>query len=148
MQIALQLLLALTFAQGGDANMGQIYFSIVLSIISISSNIVRILRGARKSKSSILQYIVEILQVGVGHIPYIAGIRDGHLTEADFSSVPGELLMEEDGYGLRRIFEAMEDGRSLERVAFSDGVMHDLGDFIDFEAGQNGIKILQLLRSL
>ena len=131
-KITLQLFLA--FRSGGregGSNLTQIYFSTALSMVSVGYNIYRVRDGARKSKKRVLEYVVEILQVGVGHIPHIAGIREGKLKVADFSAVPAKLLMENGAHGLKRIFDAMEDGKSLEKVIFSCAVVHELAPLVD-----------------
>ncbi len=43
--------------------------------------------------------------------------------------------MEDGGYGLKRIFDAMEDGKSLEKIVFSQGVVHDLSGLINLREG-------------
>ena len=63
LQIVLQLFLAMRSADTGSANLDQIYLSIGLSVISITTNVIRIRDGARKSEETILNYVVEILQV-------------------------------------------------------------------------------------
>ena len=131
-KITLQLFLAFrSGSREGGSNLNQIYFSTALSMVSVGYNIYRVRDGARKSQKRVLEYVVEILQVGVGHIPHIAGIREGKLKVADFSTVPAKLLMENEAHGLKRIFDAMEDGKSLEKVIFSCAVAHDLRDLVD-----------------
>ena len=138
--MSLQFLLILRVAEGvgGGSNLTQIYFSIAISICSILYNLYRIRDGAKNTKKRILAYVTEILQVGVGHIPHIAAIREGKLKMADFSSVPARLLLENEGYGLKRIFNAIDDGKGLEKIAFSRGVVHELAHLMDLGKDSRG----------
>ena len=134
-QASLQFALAIMSAAiyGAAEDVQEKYFSIAISLLSMCSNFLGILDGAKKSEEPIAVYVEEVLRVGVGHIPHIAAIRDGRLEEADYSNVSEKLLLEGGGQGLKRIFDAIGDGEfQLKRILFSrEGVVHNLGELIE-----------------
>ena len=144
-QASLQFALAIMTAAiyGAGEGMEEKYLSIAISVVSMVSNFLSILDGARKSEEPVATYVEEVLRVGVGHIPHIAAIRDGKLEQADFSNVPEKLLLEDGGQGLKRIFDAMGDGdMKLKRIVFSrEGVVHNLNELVELvdSRGENDI---------
>ena len=137
LQASLQFALAImsTAVTGSSEDLQEKYLSIGISVLSMGSNFIGIIDGAKRSEEPVATYVAEVLSVGVGHIPHIVGIREGRLEEADFSQVPEKLLLEDGGQGLKRIFDAFGDGgMKLKRVKFAkDGIVHELKELVEPE---------------
>ena len=94
-----------------------VYFSLILAILNTFRNGYIIYRGAQANDETIFQHIVRIFQVGVGHIPHIALIREGKAGDlVDFSETPSELFVSKDFQGLQKLFNAMIDGKGAVSV--------------------------------
>ena len=89
-----------------------VYFSLVIAVLNTFRNIYIIYRGALSNDETLFQHITRIFQVGVGHIPHIALIREGRATEViDFSETPSELFIAQEFMGLQKVFDAMIVGK-------------------------------------
>ena len=116
-----------------------LYFSVCLAIVNVIYNLYMISSAAEKNDLHVYDYIMQTLSVGVGHVPHIAALRAGEGTEFDFSQVEEDVLVKAGYRGMRRVCDAMIEGKAVEWICWSRCQYHvsailDLGG----ESGRKG----------
>ena len=104
--------------------------SIIASIVNAGKNMYAIRSAAKENDEEMIDYIDNLLDFGVGHIPHIAAMRMGQGTEFDFSIVDSKVIAENRYFGLKRICEAIIDGGTTQKIKFTD-IKHDVRKILD-----------------